>query len=63
MAEQPTVTVLVSRELLEQLGEWSEPVQVRIVETPAIGTGWEMICRTYPVSAEESGRGSVRDRH
>lgn len=52
--EAPTVTVLVSRELLEELGEWSPPVQVRIVETPGTGTGWEMTARTYqPVEGGE----------
>lgn len=48
MPEQPTVTVLVSPELLEQLGDWSPWVQVRIVETPGVGTGWEMEARTCP---------------
>jgi hypothetical protein len=41
-----TVTVLVSTELLERLGEWSEPLQVMIRETPGVGTGWELIFRT-----------------
>lgn len=53
MTEQPTVTVLVSRELLEELGQWSAPVQVKIVETPGVGTGWEMIARTYGERAAE----------
>lgn len=36
------VTVKVSRKLLEQLGEWSRPVQVKIEHT---GNGYEMITR------------------
>jgi len=49
MIENPSVTVLVSPELIKQMnGEWSEPVQVQITETPGVGTGWEMIFRTYP---------------
>lgn len=56
MPEQPTVTVLVSRELIEQLGDWSEPVQVRIIETPGIGTGWEMEARTCPQPTEGGDR-------
>lgn len=54
MTETPTVTVLVSRELLAELGEWSAPVQVKVVETPGIGTGWEMIARTYGERPVES---------
>jgi hypothetical protein len=50
MTEQPTVTVLVSRGLLKHLGEWSPPVQVRITETPGVGTGWEMTARTVAVT-------------
>jgi hypothetical protein len=38
------VTVQVSRELLEQLGDWSPPVQVMITH---VGSGWEMIARTH----------------
>lgn len=56
MTEHPIVTVLVSRELLEQLGEWSEPVQVKVVETPGVGTGWELIARTYPLTGEGDQR-------
>jgi hypothetical protein len=48
--EQPTVTVLVSRELLKRLGEWSESVRVKVVETPGVGTGWEMIAQTHECS-------------
>lgn len=56
MTEQPTVTVLVSRELIDQIGEdWSGPVQVRIVETPGIGTGWEMTARTVVCAAWSGG--------
>jgi len=47
--EMPAVTVLVSSKLLRQLGEWSEPVEIRIVETPGLGTGYEMTARTAPV--------------
>lgn len=39
------VTVLVSADLVGQLNEWSEPVQIRIVETPGVGTGYEMTAR------------------
>lgn len=45
MPEQPTVTVLVSPELIDELGEWGPPAQVRIIETPGVGTGWELIAR------------------
>jgi len=41
------VTVAVATEFLAELGEWSEPVQVQIVETPGVGTGYEMIFRTH----------------
>ena len=40
------VTVWVSTELLAELREWSDPVQVKIVETPGSGTGYEMVART-----------------
>lgn len=36
------VTVKVSRKLLEQLGEWSRPLQVKIEHTD---NGYEMITR------------------
>lgn len=46
MPEQPSVTVLVSPELIEQMkDEWSPPVQIQIIETPGVGTGWELIAR------------------
>lgn len=45
VTEIPSVTVKVSPELLKQMGEWSEPVQVKIMETPGTGTGYEMIAR------------------
>lgn len=46
MTDEPVVTVLVARELIDGMqGDWSPPVQVRIVETPGIGTGWELIAR------------------
>lgn len=52
MTENPdiVITVLVSRELLEEMRKrpsgWSPPCQVRIYETPGAGTGWEMEART-----------------
>lgn len=46
-----SVLVLVHRELLAELGEWSQPVQAMIIETPGEGTGWEMTFR----AASESG--------
>lgn len=44
------VTVLMAGELVDELEEWSPPVQVRIIKTPGIGTGYEAIARTcgYP---------------
>ena len=39
------VTVEVSVELLAELGEWSEPLEVRVEDTPGFGTGWEMTLR------------------
>lgn len=57
MTENPSVTVLVSPELIAQMdGEWSPPVQVQVIETPGVGTGWEMIARTY--SPDDEGGGS-----
>lgn len=50
MSEQPIVTVLVSRELLKRLGDWSEPVRVKVVETPGVEPGWEMIAQTHECS-------------
>ena len=45
--ETASVDVLLrmSPELVEQLRTWSEPVQARLVETPGVGTGWEMELR------------------
>jgi hypothetical protein len=41
-----TVTLKASPELLTQLMEgWSPPVQVRVIRTPGVGTGWEMEAR------------------
>ncbi len=42
--EQATVdvTLRMSPELAEKLRTWSEPVQARLVETPGVGTGWEL---------------------
>lgn len=45
------VAVAVSRELLAELGDWSQPVQARIEETPGVGTGWEMTFRRAPEPA------------
>lgn len=39
------VTVAVTTELVKRLSVWSEPVQVMVIETPGIGTGYEMIAR------------------
>ena len=48
------VTVLISTELLEKMNDvWS--VQISIVRTPGIGSGYEMTARTHtcrPVSSE-----------
>jgi hypothetical protein len=44
--EEWSVTVAVTRDLVEALGQWSQPVRVMIRETPGVGTGWELICRT-----------------
>lgn len=55
MREYP-IAVLVSPGFLELLkGEWSDPVQVQIQETPGFGTGWELICRTYPLPGQADG--------
>jgi hypothetical protein len=40
------VTVLVATELLGELGDWSQPVRVRVDETPGTGTGYEMTFQT-----------------
>lgn len=44
------VTVLMSGELVEQLEEWSPPVQLKIVKTPGIGTGYEAIARPATIA-------------
>lgn len=46
------VTVQMSRELVEQLRDWSEPVQVRVIETPGAGTGYTLATRKVYVHAE-----------
>lgn len=51
MPETPEVLVKVSRELLAELGEWSAPVQVRIVPGFQAGT-YEMEARTVPKPEE-----------
>lgn len=50
--EIPDVAVMVSRKLMAQLDEWSEPVQVRITRAPRSITGWEMeMRRPFPNTA------------
>lgn len=49
--EIPEVKVLVSRELLDQLGEWSPPVQVRVIHLP--NGEWTMEARTHECSKQE----------
>jgi hypothetical protein len=39
------VTVLVSPELVEALGEWSPTVQVRIIRTPGVDPEYTMEAR------------------
>jgi len=39
------VTVLVATDLLPELGDWSDPVQVKLIETPGLGTGYELTFR------------------
>lgn len=51
MSADRVVTVLVSTELLAELGDWSPPVQVKIIETPGVGTGYEMIARSVKVDS------------
>jgi hypothetical protein len=53
------VTVAVSTELLAELREWSQPVEVQVVETPGVGTGWEMIFRRHECVDEASIRGEA----
>ena len=43
-----TILLLVATDLLADLGDWSQPVQVMIHETPGAGTGYELIFRTPP---------------
>ena len=43
--ENANIMINVSAELRAQLNAWSAPVQVKVIETPGIGTGWEMIFR------------------
>jgi len=40
------VTVLVATELLGEMGDWSQPVRVRVDETPGTGAGYEMTFQT-----------------
>jgi hypothetical protein len=47
--EQATVLILISPELLKNLGEWSDPVQVRVIKTTEY-PGWTMEARTPEVS-------------
>lgn len=59
--DNPSVCVMMTPELVEQLEEWSESVQLKVVRTPGVGTGYELTARriecpnfTCPVAA---GRG------
>jgi hypothetical protein len=51
---EAAVTVLVATEFLAELDEWSQPVQVKICETPGVGTGWELIFRTVEQPEKEN---------
>lgn len=51
--EDSSVLVRVHTDFLERLGDWSEPVQVMIRETPGVGTGWELIFRIIRNSDEQ----------
>jgi hypothetical protein len=58
MLENSTVTVLVSTELIAELRQWSAPVQIRVVDTPGVGTGYELEARRVDqVIAERGDRG------
>ncbi len=55
--EQPDIWVKVSRELLAKLGEWSQPVQVQVID---LGQGrgsqeprYDMIFRTVPKEGQQ----------
>jgi hypothetical protein len=66
--EQATVTVLVSPELVRQLSDgWSEPVQIRITETPTGPATHEMEVRSVPDKSHYgvpcATCGSVTDDH
>lgn len=39
------ICVMMTPELVEQLEEWSEYVQLKVVRTPGIGTGYELTAR------------------
>ena len=58
MIEQGTewISVKVSRELLTQLRDWSEPVQVRVGERYPDGT-YDMIFRTVPSTPPKNWAG------
>ncbi len=51
------VTVHVATDLLAELREWSQPVQVQVVETPGVGTGYEMTFRTVDPAKWAYSRG------
>lgn len=42
------VTIKASREVIEQLKDWSDPVQIRIHPAGAEGLGWDMEVRPWP---------------
>jgi hypothetical protein len=52
--ERPEVWVEVSRELLDQLGEWSQPIQVRVTQRP--DGKWTMEARTHTCRDEHDDR-------
>lgn len=63
--DNPSVVVMMTPELVEQLDEWSEYVQVKVVRTPGVGTGYELTARLAecpnfecPIAAKR-GRGET----
>lgn len=50
--KEPDVTVKVSRELLAELAEWSEPVQVMVTQ---VGGEYDMIFRRPGILVELTG--------
>ena len=41
------VPVLVSTDMIDVLRDWSEPIRARVVETPGVGSGYEMNIRMH----------------